>query len=126
MRKFILSGLIGAFAACATTLWSTAENSTNHESRLASLEAAINERPATAPTWDLIEERVLDLPEDGNQWHTILILRPGWQSQAAERKAEAMFHSEPLLVSLKHQTHWHLMTTDQAEFQKFKALVDAT
>jgi hypothetical protein len=72
------------------------------------------------------EERVLDLPEDGHTWHTILILRPEWRSLPAERRAEAMFHTEPLLASLRHQTHWHLMTTDQAEFQKFRALVNAT
>ncbi|MBI3866820.1 MAG: hypothetical protein HY290_33490 [Planctomycetia bacterium] len=72
------------------------------------------------------EQRVLDLPEDGNAWHTILIVRPEWRSIAAERKAEAMFHSEPLLISLKHQTHWHLITTDQAEFAKFRTLVAAT
>ena len=72
------------------------------------------------------EERVLDLPEDANQWHTILILRSGWQNVLAERKAEAIFHSEPLLVSLKHQTHWHLFTTDQPEYQKFRRLVEAT
>jgi hypothetical protein len=74
----------------------------------------------------LAEERVLDLPEDGNQWHTVLILRPNWQSLPAERKAEAMFHSEPLLASLKHQTHWHLITSDQTEFGKFQPLVDVT
>ena len=72
------------------------------------------------------EERVIDLPDDGNQWHTILLLRAGWQSVPAERRAEAMFHAEPLLVSLKAQTHWHLITSDQQEFQKFRALVDTT
>ena len=71
-------------------------------------------------------ERVIELPEDGNQWHTILLVCPDWQSRPAERRAEAMFHSEPLLASLKHQTHWHLITTDQPEFEKFRALVDAT
>lgn len=72
------------------------------------------------------EERVIDLPEDGQTWHTILLLRPEWKTISAERKAEAMFHSEPLLVSLKHQTHWHLITTDQAEFVKFRPLVATT
>lgn len=72
------------------------------------------------------EERVIDLPEDGNQWHTILLLCADWKNRPAERKAEAMFHSEPLLVSLKHQTHWHLITSDQEEFAKFRALVDVT
>lgn len=72
------------------------------------------------------EEHVIDLPEDGHTWHTILILRSNWRSNSAETKAESMFHSEPLLVSLKHQTHWHLITTDQAEFQVFRPLVSAT
>lgn len=72
------------------------------------------------------EERVIDLPEDGANWHTILILRPDWRNLPAERRAEAMFHSEPLLVSLKHQTHWHLITTDQPEFAPFRSLVTAT
>ena len=72
------------------------------------------------------QERVIDLPEDGSQWHTILIMCPDWKGRPAERRAEAMFHSEPLLVSLKYQTHWHLITTDQLEFRKFRALVDAT
>jgi len=72
------------------------------------------------------EERVIDLPEDGQTWHTILILRPEWKTLPAERRAEAMFHSEPLLVSLKHQTHWHLITTDQAEFVKFRPLLSTT
>jgi hypothetical protein len=74
----------------------------------------------------LVEQRVLDLPEDGNQWHTSLFVRPDWRGLPAERRAEAMFHSEPLLASLKAQTHWHLTTTDAPEFDKFRALVTAT
>jgi hypothetical protein len=84
-----------------------------------------------APEFDRTPERpigehVIDLPEDGPAWHTILILRPDWRTSAVERRAESMFHSEPLLVSLKQQTHWHLITTDQAEFQPFRPLVSAT
>jgi hypothetical protein len=71
-------------------------------------------------------EHVIDLPEDGHLWHTILIVRPDWQTSAVEKRAESIFHSEPLLVSLKRQTHWHLITTDEAEFQPFRPLVSAT
>lgn len=81
----------------------------------------IIERETPAP-----EQRVIDLPDDGHTWHTVLIVRPDWRNHAAERRAESMFHSEPLLVSLRHQTHWHLMTTDQPEFQAFRPLVSAT
>lgn len=97
--------------------------------RLAQLEqvqAGSFDRVVELERQSLAEERVLDLPEDANQWHTILILRPNWQSLPAERKAEALFHSDAQLVSLKHQTHWHLITTGQQEFQKFSPLVDVT
>jgi hypothetical protein len=93
--------------------------------RIAALETEVAMARAAA-TAAGARERVIDLPEDGNQWHTILLVSAGWQGRAAERKAEAMFHSEPLLVSLRHQTHWHLITTDQPEFRKFRALVDVT
>jgi hypothetical protein len=94
--------------------------------RLEQHEDGTHSRVAELERQAVVEERVLDLPEDGNQWHTILFLRPGWQNVPVERNAEAMFHSEPLLVSLKHQTHWHLFTTDQAEYQKFKPLIEST
>ncbi len=126
MKPLITTGILAALALSGTALWTTCRMRQACDERLACLETEIAfcERPA-APVV-AVEERVIDLPEDGNQWHTILILRAGWQNLPAQRKAEAMFHSEPLLVSLKHQTHWHLITTDQAECAKFSALVDAT
>jgi hypothetical protein len=72
------------------------------------------------------EERVIDLPEDGHSWHTILFLRPDWRSNSAERRAHTVFFTETGLVSLRQQTHWHVITTDQPEFQKFRALVSVT
>lgn len=72
------------------------------------------------------EERIIDLPEDGNTWHTILFLQADWKSRPAERKAHTIWFTEPGLISLREQTHWHVITTDQAEFQKFRPLVDAT
>lgn len=124
MKTLLTTITLAALALAATALWNTSQATRWYDARLANLEfqVAVCDRP-TAP---LVEERVIDLPEDGNQWHTILILRPNWQSLPADRKAEAMFHTEPLLASLKHQTHWHLITTDQAECVKFRALVDAT
>lgn len=90
------------------------------------LQASQPSAPQIIVREQIVEERVLDLPEDGDQWHTTLFLRPEWKSLQAERRAEAMFHSEPLLISLKHQTHWHLTLTSDAEFGKFASLVDVT
>jgi hypothetical protein len=118
MVLFIIAGvdeLSQAWAAMTVRVARLEQHENGAHSRVTELERQV-----------AAEERVLDLPEDGNQWHTILFLRPNWQNAPAERNAEAMFHSEPLLVSLKHQTHWHLFTTDQAEYQKFKPLVEDT
>ncbi|MGE5194068.1 MAG: hypothetical protein ACM3U2_16355 [Deltaproteobacteria bacterium] len=126
MKPLTLTSTLAALALSATALWNTGRMTHRCDERLADLEAdiAFGERPA-APVVT-VEERVIDLPEDGNQWHTILILRGGWQSVPEERRAEAMFHTEPLLISLKHQTHWHLITTDQTDCAKFRPLVDVT
>lgn len=116
MKCVCLSSCLSAVVALAVSLFIVPEPKPDQPVPIVVEEAVDN----------MVEERVLDLPEDGNAWHTILILRPEWRSVAAERKAEAMFHSEPILVSLKHQTHWHLITTDQAEFAKFRPLVPMT
>ena len=127
----LVLGSIAVAAIVALTFNRTAERLVAGEERIAALESEAyhSDRFAAGCRCSgtaAAQERVIDLPEDGNQWHTILILRAGWQSLSAERRAEAMFHTEPLLVSLKHQTHWHLITTDQTECAKFRALVDAT
>jgi len=121
---------VAVAAIVALTFNRTAERLVAGEERITILEAEVyrSDRAGGCHCEPIAgaEERVIDLPEDGNQWHTILILRAGWQGLPAERKAEAMFHTEPLLLSLRHQTHWHLITTDQTECAKFRALVDAT
>jgi hypothetical protein len=121
MKQAFLVATISAVSAMATNLWI--------QPTLRSTDSSV--APISAVTQSevdaiLTEDHVIDLPEDGHTWHTILILRSDWRTNAAETKAESMFHSEPLLVSLKHQTHWHLITTDQAEFQVFRPLVSAT
>jgi hypothetical protein len=122
---------VAVAAIVALTFNRTAERLVAGEERMATLEAEVYRSDHSSSGCHCAavagaEERVINLPEDGNQWHTILILRAGWQGLPSERKAEAMFHTEPLMVSLRHQTHWHLITTDQAECAKFRALVDAT
>lgn len=70
-----------------------------------------------------VQERVLQLPDDASNWHSILILSPDWRNKSAERTVEAMFHTDPLLSGLKRQTHWHLITTNAIEYAPFQKLV---
>ncbi len=127
MRQVLLTTfgtLLGCSLLAAALIPAGSRIYARHNDRLSALESDV--ALARAEVARGAEERVIDLPEDGCQWHTILILSQGWQGRPAERRAEAMFHAEPLLVSLKHQTHWHVITTDQPEFRKFRALVDVT
>jgi|GEM_PF-5334620 len=128
MRQLLtttLGTLLGCSLLAAVLMPAGSRLYSRQDLRITALEADAS-RARAAVFAPAIEERVIDLPEDGCQWHTILILCQGWQGRPAERRAEAMFHAEPLLVSLKHQTHWHVITTDQPEFRKFRALVDVT
>jgi len=132
MRRFVLTTfgtLIGCTLFAAALLPAGMRIYLHQTRRLAILETELvqcRETAGEACRAGSAQERVVDLPEDGHQWHTILLLCADWKQRPAERRAEALFHSEPLLVSLKHQTHWHLITSDQSEFAKFRALVDAT
>ena len=73
-----------------------------------------------------LESRVVELPEDGDQWFTVLIVRPDYKTLPAERRAVAAFSSDPALASLKAQTHFELIETDKPAFEKFASCVDVT
>jgi len=117
MRQITLTLLISAAVALAVQLWIIPQvlPAESHLSR------GLEREPL-----ELVEQRTWDLPEDAHTWHTILLVRPDWRAIPTERRVEALFHTEPSLVSLKHQTHWHLITTADPEFAKFRALVDTT
>lgn len=117
----------GAALGVSAMNFHVARESNRHvEARFGKFELDLLQTASRRSGSSIPEERVIDLPEDGNTWHTILILRDGWEGMAVERRAEAMFATEPLLASLKHQTHWHLITCGQKECRPFAALVDAT
>jgi hypothetical protein len=55
----------------------------------------------------------IKLPEDGQAYHTSVILSPGWEQSDRQRSLVGWFSTEPRLSSLKAQTHWHeYVTTD--------------
>jgi len=108
--------------------------SNNLQERFASVQGIARKSAAAAGSAEAqarvaiasVEERVLQLPEDGHQWHTILILSKNWKANQLERTVESMFQTDPILAGLKHQTHYHLITTDQAEFEPFRSVVTST
>lgn len=57
----------------------------------------------------MIRERVIELPEDGDKWHTTIVYRDP-QTDAASAKLAAQFAATPRLQSLLAQTHVHTWT----------------
>lgn len=61
---------------------------------------------------DNIGEVVIQLPEDGQNFHTSIFTSADWKANAAENQIVVAFDTEPHLLSLRAQTHWHHYTPD--------------
>lgn len=58
-------------------------------------------------------EQIVQLPEDGQTYHTILLLHSDWTARPKERELVAWFKTEPSLVSVTAQTKfWQLTDAD--------------
>lgn len=67
-----------------------------------------------------VGERIVELPDDGDVWHTSVFVHAQWQSLKADRELVAAFETDPRLVSLKAQTKFHLFTdADPTYKQRF-------
>ncbi|MGE4136425.1 MAG: hypothetical protein AB7E98_12005 [Pirellulales bacterium] len=64
---------------------------------------------------NIAQERVIQLPEDGQVWATIVFTSDHWQTNPLERQVLAWFDSDPRLASLKAQTKfYHYTASDPA------------
>jgi len=62
-------------------------------------------------------ERVIQLPEDGQAYHTTVIVSANWRERRSERYLLGWFASHPGLASLKAQTHFHQYDTTDALYK---------
>lgn len=62
-------------------------------------------------------EQIVQLPEDGNTYHTILLLHSDWTARPNERELVAWFKTEPSLVSVTAQTKFWQLTADDPVYQ---------
>ena len=54
-----------------------------------------------------VQAEVIELPNDGKSYYATLLLHDDWRSRTAERTIAASFAADPLLSSLRAQTHWN-------------------
>lgn len=70
-----------------------------------------------------VQERVINLPEDGNAFYTTLFLPANWQKDGKSRTLRAWFDTQYQLASLKSQTHFNVVTTADAQWSKYAPTV---
>lgn len=78
----------------------------------------VNELRQSATTVEQLQPVEINLPEDGQAYHTSVILSPGWEQSNRQRSLVGWFSTEPRLSSLKAQTHWHQYTTDDPIYRR--------
>ncbi len=79
----------------------------------------------TAPE-PVLAEQVVELPEDAGECHLSLFVGPDWRARPADRRLVAWFDTEPRLVSLRSQCHFHLSIQGDALYGRFAAAITTT
>lgn len=88
----------------------------------------ISAQAATAPvqtaSLEKYEEQVIELPEDGNVWATIVCTSDDWRTNAKERNVVSWFASNARLAGLASQTKFYHFTASNLIYKhKFASVV---
>ncbi|MFH1302510.1 MAG: hypothetical protein ABIK07_15725 [Planctomycetota bacterium] len=65
-----------------------------------------------------VQERVIDLPEDGNKWFTSLFLHDQWQSRDQDSTLVNAFETDRRLVNLSNQTIFNKYTESDPHYRE--------
>lgn len=65
-----------------------------------------------------VQERVIDLPEDGNKWFTSLFLHDSWKSNSQESMVVNAFATDRRLIGLREQTIFNTYTESDPHYQE--------
>lgn len=74
---------------------------------------------------EFAQERVIELPEDGQVWATIVCTSDDWRTNQKERSVVSWFASDPRLAGLAAQTKFYHLTASNVIFKhKFASVVN--
>jgi hypothetical protein len=103
--NFAAAGVLVALAFIGLAIWASAQPQPDPNADLrqqvVALTSAVNELK-TPPL--VMKEKVVDLPEDGQRWYTVVIYRDKRLTEPADRHLAAMLASTPRLQALAAQT----------------------
>ena len=108
---FLSMAAVAVVGAAAVTLaWLGSTTTDQHESLVRLHEQLAEVQTTVAHQEQPAKERVIDLPEDGDAYHTTLVLATDWRTMPKQRRLVAWFQADPRLASLRSQTHFHEYT----------------
>lgn len=123
MREFCLLLGIGCLAALGLYAVNEARRADQHSESLEQLAREI----AAVQAEELKGENVLNPPDDGRRYATILLTSDDWRTSAAERRMVAWFDSHRRLSTLKTTTHFfHLTPSHDLWRQRYAAKYQGT
>ena len=109
MRAALLIAVTCLSIACLVSF-----TAAQHSIQRADMAEALSQELAAINVDEARGEHVLNPPEDGKQYATMLLTSDDWQKSAAERRLVASFDSSAKLRSLKTTTHFfHFTPSDQ-------------
>jgi hypothetical protein len=114
---FVAAGALAALAWSVTTASSVKHGERSLSKQLAQVKATADYAASLAE----IGDRVIDLPNDGQAWHTTVVTNEALTPH--ERQVLAWFDREPQLVRLKQQTHFHHYTPKSAVYKNVEPAI---
>jgi len=65
----------------------------------------------------VVQDRIIDLPEDGSHFYLTVFLGDNWKARPRDREIAAWFDTHPALRSLRTQTHFTILDPSSRLFQ---------
>ncbi len=103
----------GAMAVCVLFCWLSAAVVTTSS---AVHDLAVEQTADRAQARE-VQQRITELPEDGQAYHVSICLHDDWQRRPNERALKAWWSVDPRLVTLAAQTHFHVYVESDPVFR---------
>ena len=120
-KRFIMPLAFALLAALVAASFTTSRAAKNGNAKLVAIATQAYQVSMEAKSLAEFGDRVIDLPEDGNLWHTTVFTSE--TPTPEEHRVLSWFDSNTSLQSLKKQTHFHHYTPKSSVFERYTSLV---
>lgn len=117
--KLLFAGVLTAIALVGWCLLGMQHAIQQADVAVTALAETPHEAPAAPIASPPAESRILHLPDDGNYWHTTILLDDDWKRDRAQSEFLAGLYAEPRLRSLLIQTANHTYRPKEPGYRRY-------